>query len=402
MKITYFNYLYDLLGSSIGSTIKAIELMRSLVQLGHEVTIHWRKKQPSVKNTNVYVLDQGSIKKFLAQYLHDPKQFLSNFTYIPGDIRILKQEKPDLLISRLDLYSFSSLIAAKYLNVPTIIEADTPMVYEARTFNGRYKGYPGLAEFVERKNFELSDAAFCVSNDARKHFIKERKAPEDLTMISNGVDIEKFTPDLDVELKNSLGFTDEIIVGFSGSFHYWHGVDNLAIVIQRTLRENPNIRFLLMGQGGPMQKMLQEALEVDEFKNKVIFTGLIDHDKVSPYLAIMDIVLAPYPELEFFYYSPVKVYEYMACGKPVIASRLGQICELIEDGENGFLTKPGSIDEIVNLILDLSNNKNKRLEIGKTARKYIEKNHTWEQKAKELEALCMDVLEKKQTTLNIQ
>lgn len=395
MKIAYYNYSYDLFGIAIGSTIKAIELMRSLGKLGHDVSMNWRKKQPSETNANGSVLDQGPVKKFLAQYLHDPKQFISNFGYIPGDIRILRKEKPDLLISRLDMYSFSSIIAAKYLGIPVIIEADAPMVYEARTFHSKFKGIPGLAEFVERKNFDLSDAAFCVSNDARNHFINERNATDQLKMISNGVDTERFTPEIDVELKRSLGFTDEIVVGFAGSFHYWHGVDNLAKVIQLTLNENPNIRFLLMGQGGPMQKMLQEALAVDEYKNKVTFTGRIDHDKISPYLAILDIVLAPYPQLDFFYYSPVKVYEYMACGRPVIASRLGQISELITDGETGFLTTPGAINEIVDLVLNLSNDKNKRLEVGAEARKYIEQNHTWERKARELESLCYKVLHKK-------
>lgn len=392
MKIVYFSYLYDLFGISIGSTIKAIELLRGLESLGHEVKIHWRKSQPRNTGTNGSVVQQSFIKKQLARFLHDPKQLLSNLKYLPEEMRILSQEKPDVLITRLDLYLFSSLLAARMTKLPVILEADAPCVYESRTFHGEFKGIPGLAEAIESWNLRSADASFCVSNAARDHFLEKRKAPDSLKVISNGVDLDRFSPGRGEEIRSSLGIADKIVVGFVGSFHYWHGVDNLAEVVKRSIAENPDIHFLLIGQGGPMQDMLRKALSENDVHNKVTFTGYIEHDRIPDHVAAMDIVLAPYPQLDFFYYSPVKVYEYMACGKPVITTRTGQLAELIADGQNGFLTEPGALSDILDHISKLSRDKEARERIGKEARKLIEASHSWNHKARELEKICQQVI----------
>ena len=108
MKIVYFNYLYDLYGISIGSTIKGIELMRALEKCDHEIKIYWRKAQPS-DNGSLKSQSRDFLKKRLAKYLHEPNQLLSNLKYMKQENRILKEESPDLIISRLDAYMFSAM-----------------------------------------------------------------------------------------------------------------------------------------------------------------------------------------------------------------------------------------------------------------------------------------------------
>src|SRR5207247_281275 len=110
----------------------------------------------------------------------------------------------------------------------------------------------------------------------------------------------------------------------------------------------------------------------------VEFTGSVDANEVPPLLASMDVGVAPYPKLAHFYFSPLKVYEYMAAGLPVIASRLGQLKKLIEHGENGFLTAPGDDAELAAALGQLHSDAALRQRLGQAARNLVQREHTWD------------------------
>lgn len=395
MKIVYFNYLYDLYGISIGSTIKAEELMASLEKTGHEVKIYWRKDQPSSNNGTLRSSTRSYLKKRLARYLHEPNQVLSNLRYLLEENRIINRESPDLIISRLDVYIFSALLLAKIKKIPLIVEVDSPEVYEFSTFHGhQYLIHQKLLKFLEMANIRNAATCFTVSNELKRYFV-ERGVPEDkLHVISNGADIQRFHPKIDkttVIKKHNL--QGNLVVGFVGSFHYWHGVDNLTKLIEGTLSLDPNIRFLMVGDGGPMKPKLEEFIAEKALKDRVVLSGHIPHHEVPQYISAMDILLAPYPKLDFFYYSPVKIYEYLACGKPVVTTRIGQISEVIADGKNGFLCEPDDVNLMQQRIVELVRNPSLRSSIGESAYQAIVERHSWEMKAKRLSDICHNVLE---------
>ena len=143
----------------------------------------------------------------------------------------------------------------------------------------------------------------------------------------------------------------------------------------------------MVGSGGPMKEKLQEVITQEKLQNRAILTGFVTHDKIPEHIAAMDIVLAPYPELDFFYYSPLKVFEYMACGKPVITTKIGQNQELISDGQNGYLCEPGNLEEMVEKISVLISDPELRIQMGRTSRNLIEENHSWKMKAQNLSNL---------------
>src|SRR5262245_7386888 len=133
MKIVYFNYLYDLYGASIGSTIKGVKLMEALQHCGHEVKIYWRKDQPAANGAaGTKALARRFLKKHLETVLHEPNQIFSNLRHLYEEYRILQEEKPDLVVARLDVYMLSAVALAKKLNVPLVLEVDSPEVYEFR------------------------------------------------------------------------------------------------------------------------------------------------------------------------------------------------------------------------------------------------------------------------------
>lgn len=394
MKISYFNYLYDLYGVSIGSTIKALELYGALERFGFDVRFHWRK-EAECDSTQGIQKYRMLLKQRLDRYLHAPNQFLKGLNYLREEISILHKDKPDLLIARLETNIFSPPIVSKVFDLPYIAEVDSPVMYEIRHFNKNYYLPYRLLDRMEKDFILKADRAFCVSNQLKQYFVKRGIPSHQLEVIPNGADITRFHPDkVNDEFRRKHHMDSKIIVGFVGSFHYWHGVEKLMGLIEAVLTNYKNAGFILVGKGGPMHQQLQSHIQSKGYTNRVLMTDYIPHDQIPDIIHAMDIVLAPYPDLPFFYYSPVKVYEYMACGKPVVTSEIGQISEIIQDHQNGMLCKPGCIDSFSAAIGELIRSPDLRQRIGETAFLTIRNKHTWKHRAEQLCDLVHDVIDK--------
>jgi glycosyltransferase involved in cell wall biosynthesis len=308
---------------------------------------------------------------------------------IKEELAILEQEKPDLVISRMDSYVYSPVTLTRKTNIPFIIEVDSPSSYEKLVFQDYYRSTRKLLYWLEQKVLEYSKAAFAQTNQVKNYYM-EIGLPEDLfTVIPNGVDAERFHPDVDsTEVKDKFDLDDSLVIGFVGSFIYWHGVENLTTIMDNCVKNHSNVKFLMVGDGGPMKPYLEKYIKENNLSDKVILAGLVSHDEIPKYINAMDIVLAPYPKLDFFYYSPVKVFEYMACGKALITTDIGQISEIIQNGETGVLTTPNDINDVIENINHLIRDDKLRRKIGNKARMEIEKKHTWNIRGKQLSDLC--------------
>ena len=140
---------------------------------------------------------------------------------------------------------------------------------------------------------------------------------------------------------------------------------------------------MIVGDGPERERLLDEAAAL-HLNEDVEFTGAVDHREIPELLQSMHIAVAPYPDLDGFYFSPLKVFEYMAAGIPVVASRIGQLDQLIENNVNGLLTRPGDWRELSSAIKTLYESPTLRQQIGKSAREFVVKNHSWETKVKSI------------------
>jgi glycosyltransferase involved in cell wall biosynthesis len=149
----------------------------------------------------------------------------------------------------------------------------------------------------------------------------------------------------------------------------------------RVLAAKPGIHFLFIGDGD--QRALTESI-VESSQVSATFAGRISHDKVASYLDACDILVSPHvPSADGseFFGSPTKLFEYMAMGKGVVASRLGQIAEVITDGENGLLVEPGDAIELARAIEKLAGDFELREQLGAAARGTAIKRYTWRHNA---------------------
>jgi glycosyltransferase involved in cell wall biosynthesis len=184
----------------------------------------------------------------------------------------------------------------------------------------------------------------------------------------------------------------KLIVSFVGSFQLWHGIDLLVESFAKVHQQIPKSKLLLVGDG-PARKNIEEKFESLGIGSSVQITGLVPQKKIPEILAAVDVAVIPYPELpNELWFSPLKLYEYMAAGKAIVASRSGQIADVIQDGENGRLVKPGEIDDLAKVIVRLLNNPDEREWIGKNARQQAVEQHSWDRYIRHLEEIYHSVL----------
>jgi glycosyltransferase involved in cell wall biosynthesis len=174
---------------------------------------------------------------------------------------------------------------------------------------------------------------------------------------------------------------DDVLIGFVGSFSLWHGIEILQQAIIRLFSsELPcRLRFVLMGDG-LLHGEMRSALAAHEKAGHVIFTGPLTRDKVVEYLDSADILVSPHvpmPDGSKFFGSPTKLFEYMAMGKGIVASRLDQLAEVLEHERTALLVTPGDTEELAQAILCLALNPTKREVLGAAARRAAVERHSW-------------------------
>jgi glycosyltransferase involved in cell wall biosynthesis len=191
-------------------------------------------------------------------------------------------------------------------------------------------------------------------------------------VVANGVNPDRFRPGLAPALSRAPG---TLTVGFVGSLKPWHGLATLVEAFAR-LRPGRGVRLLVVGDG-PGREGLEADLSARGLLAAAHFAGAVSPGDVPGWLASMDIAVAPYPPLQRFYFSPLKVYEYMAAGLAVVASRIGQLEQVIRDGVNGLLVPPGDATALAAAIERLGSDPELCVRLGQAARATVLEEHTW-------------------------
>ncbi len=397
MKIQYFNYLFDITGVSVGAAVKIRELFNSFDKESFEIDICWLGDYGGSERTSPQSRKfRYFLKKYFAVWIHDPKLFLKNILYLLKERQNVLRFNPDLIIGRLDYMIISTLITAKLNHLPFIVEADCPSVYETVHFT-RFGKLRILAKSIEKFILRRADYIICQSRELQDYFLKTYQLDESkITWISNGTDPEKIKSRVkNRQLLDEYKLSDNTVIGFIGSLSVWHGIENLTTIFQSILNRFDNVRFLIVGTGGRSENEIVKYLSDTDYGNRILLTGYIPYERIPEYLNLMDIVLAPYPQHEFFYFSPLKLFEYMAGQKPVVTTPVGQITDIIKPNENGCFANPENSVEMVEKISYLIHNPKEADRIGLQARKTIVTHYTWAIKAKRWMQICQNVAKHK-------
>lgn len=306
----------------------------------------------------------------------------NNLIFTRGAVPLVERADPDFIYQRYARFSWAGVVAAMRIKRPLFLEYNGSEVWVGRHWDR--VGSLDLLERYERLNLDAAARIFVVSEVERRNLEARGVRAEKIVVNPNGVDVERFRPGVGgAEARRELGIKeDEVVAGFVGTFGPWHGVEKLAEAIKSMPPSLP-VRFLLVGSGS-LHAEVEKQLASETKAGRVIFTGAVAHDRVPKLLDACDILVAPHVPLadgSEFFGSPTKIFEYMAMGKGIVASRLGQIGEVLVDEETALLVEPGNVRELGNAIVRLIESEALRKRLGARAREVAERDHTWKHNA---------------------
>ena len=337
---------------------------------------------------------------------------------------LVPYERYGAIYQRLSAGSFSGAVLSRLRKIPLIIEYNGSESWLAKNWGGHL----ATSRIVERaENICLKHAHLVVTVSAvlKDELIQRGVEPSRIVSYPNSVDPDEFDPAKFTSqeinhLRGQLSVPeDAVLLTFVGSFGDWHGADYLAEVLSNLNDDaakwfdERNIYFCFVGDG-VKRELVEQTIESSPIRHRIILTGLISHEAVPLYLAASDILISPHvPNSDGspFFGSPTKLFEYMAAGRPVIASDLFQIGDVLDgaphaaslpqggtvptSGQCGVLVRPKSAQDIIRAIAFLFDNPEWRRQAGRNGRKRVLSRYTWAHHTKEIglglnKAIAMD------------
>jgi len=324
---------------------------------------------------------------------HELRNVLYNLVLSEALREKLKTWPVDLIYERYALFSCAGIRLARELGVPHILEVNAPLADEQEKMRGLEM--KNLAHEMERRIFCETAAVVVVSRQLQDFVVSRGASPGRVHVLPNAVNPQRFTAAKNrTAFRAQYGCDDKRVIGFVGSLKPWHGTETLLEAFRNLHAAAPNTHLLIVGDG-PGREELEQYARHHGFAAAVTFTGNVPHDAIPNYIAAMDVTVAPYKPYENFYYSPIKIFEYMIMGKPVVAGRIGQVEEVIEHNETGILFAPGNIDELAAVLLQLANDATLCRRLGENARAWVQKERTWENNARQVAEIAHNLIEKR-------
>jgi glycosyltransferase involved in cell wall biosynthesis len=296
-------------------------------------------------------------------------------------LALAREHRPQFVYQRHDYLLTAGADIARATGVPLVLEWNSSQVWAhdhwvTRGALDRLSAplVRALAVAFEAHVLGSADIVAAVS-DAAAAMASERGArPSHVTVVPNGVNLDVIPPPRSGEDQRGRR-----LIGWIGSFGRWHGAD---VLIRALPFLPPEIEAVLIGDGDERYACmaLARSLRVDD---RVEWTGALTHASALARLAECDVLVSPHlpvPDAPFFF-SPIKIFEYMALGKPIVASRLEQLGRILEDGRTARLVTPGDAQELADAVLELIRSPDRARMLGLAARREAEERHTWDHRA---------------------
>ncbi|NOY84862.1 MAG: glycosyltransferase family 4 protein [Nitrospirae bacterium] len=401
MKILYIcaDFGIPVLGTK-GASVHVREMVSALNRAGHSVVLAAPKLQkvlwekPEEIAGRLLHLPPAPISRETMKCLMEFEDMLGETSPLPGQIRRMLYNKemshqllrhftthpPDFIYERAALFSTVGVMVAEALAKPLILELNAPLADEQSLYRGTSLG--ALAKKTEQFVLSRSEAVLTVSSLLKNYAVSAGAKPTAVHVSPNGVNIQNFqTKTATEETKATWGLGSGPIIGFVGGLRPWHGVMALPKLAEQLNKNHPDLKIVIVGEG-PLRMRLQNEFEARGCSKNVLFTGAVSHENVAALIPTFDIAVAPYEKLDHdFYFSPLKLFEYMACGVAVVAAEAGQIGEIITQGRTGLLYAPGETTTFIMHCERLLSDPRLRKEMGQAAAKEVRSNYSWDHNA---------------------
>lgn len=295
---------------------------------------------------------------------------------------LLKHRDTSLLYERYSLFMFAPTLIARWLKVPIVLEInDSATVERVRALSMRW-----LAVSIEKWILQHADGLVFVSTTFKERLQQAHGWIAPAIVSPNAANIDKFsfTPEQRNEARRKWALEGATVCGYLGAFLPWHAIDQFVYRVADRLRQQPELKLLLVGDGITFDAV-RAFVDAQGLSQQVVLTGRVAHDEVPGLLAAMDLAVLPSAG---DYTSPVKLFEFMACGIAPIAPDFAPIQEVLRPNETGWLFRAGDLDHAVDRVMALSQDPQALQRVGQAARSYIANERQWRHNVLQLDAFC--------------
>jgi glycosyltransferase involved in cell wall biosynthesis len=285
-------------------------------------------------------------------------------------------------------------VLAKLCKIPLIKEVNGIVADEVKS-TAADRFYIWVIEHAERFTLPKADKLIVVTAKLKKVLQEDFGVSADkITVISNGANTDLFKPMDTTKARAEVGLDNtKNYICFVGKFFPWQGIEYLIQSLPIILEYCPNTMCLVVGDGLVKEKIVDLAMQL-EISKSVIFTGMIPYYKVPFFINSSDVCLGSFAKdarNQRIGASSLKIYEYMACARPVIATKMGGL-EMLEDNSAGILVEPANPQAIAAAAIRLLQNRELRKQMGENGRRYVLENQSWASVAKKVSDICQSVI----------
>ena len=365
------------------------EILHAFTALGHTtelVSFADRRKKPAAsgpRRTEVHAARGGERYTWLTKLkslaaVYELAELGYNFWGMSALARAVLRRRPGLLYERYSLFNVSGIVVSKLFRIPLLLEVDAPLAYEKEQYEKL--ALRRLAYGLERWICSHSTRTIVVSTPMKNILARQGVPPDHMVVISNGVntvEIASSVGRLDVRAKYGIGA--KLVLGFVGWFKPWHRLDAVIDLLATRPGWRGRIHLLFVGDG-PEAGPLRERVRALGLEDSVTLTGPVGREQIYDHIDAFDVALQPHVTE---YASPMKMFEYLALGKCVVAPDLENIREILTHGEDGLLFRPGDAADMARAIEVLVSEPNRIHAMGRAARRKIEdRRYYWIENAR--------------------
>jgi glycosyltransferase involved in cell wall biosynthesis len=343
-----------------------------------DVKVEQVQQKPSKKSSFSILSD---LTKHVPEFVFELFELAFNLIAVIRLRKNVKEKNITLIYERYSLFMFSSVWWAKRHNLPIVLEInDSCQVQRVRSLT-----FKKLAAKIEAWIFKNATGLVFISTRFKQVAEQAYGDIANSVVSPNGADLDKFIIDetAGLALRSKLGIEDKIVLGYVGAFVHWHGIDWFVDLACERLKSTPELVLLLVGDGVAFEGIKNKVIEAG-VESQVILPGKVPHHEVSSFLSAMDLGILPDSN---DYGSPMKLFEFMAMGKGMIAPDFSPIAEVVQDNKTSWLFPAGDKQACIEKVFAIVNDKKAHKNVGINARAYIERERQWKHNAEQLLSL---------------
>ncbi len=353
--------------------------------------VDWIPTKLQIKPSMLFKLLESTLRGIQDRLKLPFLRFFDSYHF--SDACLSTFEGYDILYERYGMLSYGGLIAAKRLGIPHVLEVNGDLIEEYNQLGIQLSKLQWMIiNLITKSMFHKTASVIAVDDSIKQRLIiRWNLDPLKITVVPNGADIDLFAQQhWDTQsVRSQYYLGDNQIVIFVGSFQPWQGIDFLLEAFRLVANIKTKVKLVLVGDG-LLRSDMESMVKSLKLEHDVCFTGVIAHKEVAALLSIADVAVIYHKASRAA--NPLKLSEYMAAGKAIIAPQVYNMENMITHRKTGLLIPPEDPIALAKAIVELLENSQLRTELGRAARQEALEKYSWSQVVNKLESLFNGLL----------